>query len=403
MTDFKKIDNSIPVAPLALVVHESAASLGRDVDRLIASKRKRGREQFVESNVIEGYSNKSYIVDMKCTRFGTGEGKAVFDESVRGKDVFILIDICNNSLTYKMNGFINHMSPDDLYQDLKRIIGAIAGKAKRINVIMPFLYEGRQHKRNSRESLDCAFMLDELYNMGIDNFITFDAHDPRVANSIPLSGFDNYTPPYQFIKALLGAEDDLIIDKDHLVVISPDEGALDRSVYFANVLGVNTGMFYKRRDYSKVENGKNPIVAHEFLGDDIDGKDVIVMDDMISSGESMLDTARQLKEMNAKRVFICCTFGLFTNGLRLFDEAYEKCYFDKVVTTNLNYFPQELKTKPYYIEADMSGFLADVVDFMNHDVSMSNVHTPADKIHDVINRYNQRQNYDFEDAGKKDT
>ena len=403
MTDFKKIDNSIPVAPLALVVHESAASLGRDVDRLIASKRKRGREQYVESDVIEGYSNKSYIVDMKCTRFGTGEGKAVFDESVRGKDVFILIDICNNSLTYKMNGFINHMSPDDLYQDLKRIIGAIAGKAKRINVIMPFLYEGRQHKRNSRESLDCAFMLDELYNMGIDNFITFDAHDPRVANSIPLSGFDNYTPPYQFIKALLGAEDDLIIDKDHLVVISPDEGALDRSVYFANVLGVNTGMFYKRRDYSKVVNGKNPIVAHEFLGDDIDGKDVIVMDDMISSGESMLDTARQLKEMNAKRVFICCTFGLFTNGLRLFDEAYEKCYFDKVVTTNLNYFPQELKTKPYYIEADMSGFLADVVDFMNHDVSMSNVHTPADKIHDVINRYNQRQNYDFEDAGKKDT
>lgn len=403
MTDFKKIDNSIPVAPLSLVVHESAASLGRDVDRLIASKRKRGREQFVESNVIEGYSNKSYIVDMKCTRFGTGEGKAVFDESVRGKDVFILIDICNNSLTYKMNGFINHMSPDDLYQDLKRIIGAIAGKAKRINVIMPFLYEGRQHKRNSRESLDCAFMLEELYNMGIDNFITFDAHDPRVANSIPLSGFDNYTPPYQFIKALLGAEDDLIIDKDHLVVISPDEGALDRSVYFANVLGVNTGMFYKRRDYSKVVNGKNPIVAHEFLGDDIDGKDVIVMDDMISSGESMLDTARQLKEMNAKRVFICCTFGLFTNGLRLFDEAYEKCYFDKVVTTNLNYFPQELKTKPYYIEADMSGFLADVVDFMNHDVSMSNVHTPADKIHDVINRYNQRQNYDFEDAGKKDT
>jgi ribose-phosphate pyrophosphokinase len=403
MTDFKKIDNSIPVAPLALVVHESAASLGRDVDRLIVSKRKRGREQFVQSDVIEGYLNKSFLVDMKCTRFGTGEGKAVFDESVRGKDVFILIDICNNSLTYKMNGFINHMSPDDLYQDLKRIIGAIAGKAKRINVIMPFLYEGRQHKRNSRESLDCAFMLDELYNMGIDNFITFDAHDPRVANSIPLSGFDNYTPPYQFIKALLGAEDDLIIDKDHLVVISPDEGALDRSVYFANVLGVNTGMFYKRRDYSKIVNGKNPIVAHEFLGDDIDGKDVIVMDDMISSGESMLDTARQLKEMNAKRVFICCTFGLFTNGLRLFDEAYEKCYFDKVVTTNLNYFPQELKTKPYYIEADMSGFLADVVDFMNHDVSMSNVHTPADKIHDVINRYNQRQNYDFEDAGKKDT
>ena len=400
-TDFRKIENSIPVAPLVIAVHDSAASLGRDVDRIISSKRKKDRTQYEGSPVIEGYCRKSYIVDMQCTRFGTGEGKAVFEESVRGKDVFILIDICNNSLTYRMNGFINHMSPDDLYQDLKRMIAAAAGKAKRINVIMPFLYEGRQHKRNSRESLDCAFMLDELYHMGIDNFITFDAHDPRVANAIPLSGFDNYTPPYQFIKALLGSEDDLIIDKDHLVVISPDEGALDRSVYFANVLCVNTGMFYKRRDYSKIVNGKNPIVAHEFLGDDIDGKDVIVMDDMISSGESMLDTARQLKEMNAKRVYICCTFGLFTNGLKAFDEAYEKCYFDKVVTTNLNYFPPELKTKPYYIEADMSGFLADIIDFMNHDVSMSNVHTPAEKIHDVINKYNKRQNFDFDDVKKK--
>ena len=402
MTDFKKIDNSIPLAPLVMVVHDSALPLGQEVDRLLVSKRKKGRDRYVGNPVIEGYSRETYITDAKCTRFGSGEGKAVFNESVRGKDVFILIDICNNSLTYKMNGFTNHMSPDDLYQDLKRIIGAIAGKAKRVNVIMPFLYEGRQHKRNSRESLDCAFMLDELYNMGIDNFITFDAHDPRVANSIPLSGFDNYTPPYQFIKALLGSEEDLIIDKEHLVVISPDEGALDRSVYFANVLGVNTGMFYKRRDYSKIVNGKNPIVAHEFLGDDIDGKDVIVMDDMISSGESMIDTARQLKEMNAKRVFICCTFGLFTNGLKQFDEAYEKCYFDKVVTTNLNYFPPELKSKPYYIEADMCGFLADVIDFMNHDVSMSNVHTPADKIHDVINKYNQRQIFDFEEGGKKD-
>ena len=400
-TDFRKIENSIPVAPLAIAVHESAASLGRDVDRIISSKRKKDRTQSEGSPVIEGYCRKSYIVDMECTRFGTGEGKAVFEESIRGKDVFMLIDICNNSLTYRMNGFINHMSPDDLYQDLKRMIAAAAGKAKRINVIMPFLYEGRQHKRNSRESLDCAFMLDELYHMGIDNFITFDAHDPRVANAIPLSGFDNYTPTYQIIKALLGSEDDLIIDKDHLVVISPDEGALDRSVYFANVLCVNTGMFYKRRDYSKIVNGKNPIVAHEFLGDDIDGKDVIVMDDMISSGESMLDTARQLKEMNAKRVYICCTFGLFTNGLKAFDEAYEKCYFDKVVTTNLNYFPPELKTKPYYIEADMSGFLADIIDFMNHDVSMSNVHTPAEKIRDVINKYNKRQNFDFDEVKKK--
>lgn len=394
------LDNSIPVAPLALIVHDSALTLGRDVDKILSKKRKNQREQFANNPAIEGYYKETYISDARCARFGTGEGKAVINESTRGKDVFILVDICNNSLTYKMNGFINHMSPDDLYQDLKRIIGAIAGKARRINVIMPFLYEGRQHKRSSRESLDCAFMLSELYRMGIDNFITFDAHDPRVANSIPLSGFDNYTPPYQYVKALLQAEQDLIIDKDHLVVISPDEGALDRSVYFANVLGVNTGMFYKRRDYSKIVNGKNPIVAHEFLGDSIDGKDVIVMDDMISSGESMIDTARQLKEMNAKRVFFCCTFGLFTNGLKLFDEAYEKCYFDKVVTTNLNYLPPELKSRPYYVEADMSNFLADIIDFMNHDVSMSNVHTPADKMHEIINKYNERQNFDFDGDGK---
>jgi len=400
MADYNQIENSIPVAPLAIIAHDSAATLGRDIDSFISKKRKKYREKFVNNPVIVDYYKDSYIEEVRCARFGTGEGKAVLSESVRGKDVFILIDICNNSLTYRMNGFTNYMSPDDLYQDLKRIIGAMAGKARRINVIMPFLYEGRQHKRNGRESLDSAIMLEELYNMGIDNFITFDAHDPRVANSIPLNGFDNYTPPYQFIKALLNSEQDLIIDKEHLVVISPDEGALDRSVYFANVLGVNTGMFYKRRDYSKIVNGKNPIVAHEFLGDDIDGKDVIVMDDMISSGESMIDTARQLKEMNAKRVFICCTFGLFTNGLKMFDEAYEKCYFDKVVTTNLNYLPPELKGKPYYVEADMSKFLADIIDFMNHDVSMTNVHTPAEKIQEVINRYNQRQSFDFDGDGK---
>ncbi|MCR5800039.1 MAG: ribose-phosphate pyrophosphokinase [Lachnospiraceae bacterium] len=396
MSDYRALNNAIPVAPLALVVMKSAESLGKDVDSIISKKRKNSREQFVNTPSIIDYYKKSYIVDVRCDRFGSGEGKAVFNESIRGKDIYILIDVCNNSITYKMNGFTNYMSPDDHYQDLKRVIGACAGKARRINVIMPFLYEGRQHKRSSRESLDCAIMLDELYNMGIDNFITFDAHDPRVANSIPISGFDNYTPPYQFIKALLSCEEDLIIDKEHLMVISPDEGALNRSVYFANVLGVNTGMFYKRRDYTKVINGKNPIVAHEFLGDGVDGKDVIIMDDMISSGESMIDTARQLKGMNAKRVFICCTFGLFTSGLKMFDEAYEKCYFERVVTTNLNYLPPEIKERPYYVEADMSRFVADVVDFMNHDVSMSYVHTPEDKIHDIINKYNMRQNFDFD-------
>ena len=276
------------------------------------------------------------------------------------------------------------------------MIAAANGKAKRINVIMPFMYEGRQHKRSGRESLDCAYALEELRDMGVSNFITFDAHDPRVANATPLNGFDNFTPPYQFMRALLETEEDLLVDKDHMIVISPDEGALARAIYFANVLGVNTGMFYKRRDYSTIINGKNPIVAHEFLGDNIDGKDVVIIDDMISSGESMLDTSRQLKEMNAKRVFICCTFGLFTNGLAAFDEAYEKCYFDKVITTNLSYQPPELKTKPYFVEASMSKFLASIIDFMNHDVSLSNVHEPTEKIHEILAQYNNRENVELD-------
>lgn len=326
-------------------------------------------------------------------RFGSGEGKGIVRESVRGKDLFIIVDVCNHSLTYSINGYTNHRSPDDNYQDLKRMISSAAGKAHRINVVMPFLYEGRQHKRTSRESLDCAYMLTELADMGVNNFITFDAHDPRVQNATPLNGFDNFTPPYQFMRALLDTEDDLIIDQEHTIVISPDEGALDRAVYFGNVLGVNTGMFYKRRDYSTIVNGKNPIVAHEFLGDNIDGKDVIIIDDMISTGESMLDTARQLKEMNAKRVFICCTFGLFTNGLESFDKAYENCWFDRVITTNLTYQPPEIYTRPYYTEADMSKFLASIIDFMNHDVSMSHVMTPTEKINEILARYNNREEY----------
>ena len=294
-----------------------------------------------------------------------------------------------------MNGFENHMSPDDIYSDLKRIIAAIDGKCYRINVIMPFLYEGRQHRRTGRESMDAAYMLKELRNMGMVNFVTFDAHDPRVQNSIPLSGFDNLLPPYQFIKALLSHEDDLIVDEDHMVVISPDEGALDRAIYFANVLSLNTGTFYKRRDYSKIVNGKNPIVAHEFLGDKVDSKDVVIIDDMISSGGSMLDTARQLKEMNARRVYICTTFGLFTDGLKGFDEAYEKGYFDKVITTNLTYLPPEIYDKPYFIEADMCKFIASIIDFINHDSSMSNVLDNTQKMHAVLEDYNLRRNIEI--------
>ena len=397
MPNLRSLENALPVAPLKLVVMDSAKTMGEEINNYLVEYRKNIKNTFSKDTGIQGYIEDSYLALAECPRFGTGEGKGVFKESIRGKDLFILVDVCNHSLTYTINGHTNHKSPDDHYQDLKRIIAAATGKAHRINVIMPFLYEGRQHKRSARESLDCAFMLEELYNMGIDNFITFDAHDPRICNAIPLKGFDNYITPYQFIRALLDVEKDLIIDKDHLVVISPDEGALNRTVFFANVLGVNTGMFYKRRDYTTIVNGKNPIVAHEFLGDNLEGKDVIILDDMISSGESMIDTARQLKEMHANRVFICCTFGLFTNGLEAFDEAYEKGHFEKVVTTNLNYLPPEIYDRPYYVQANMSKFIASIIDFMNHDVSMDNIHTPADKIHQILDRYNKRLPLDIED------
>ncbi|MBE5869533.1 MAG: ribose-phosphate pyrophosphokinase [Lachnospiraceae bacterium] len=395
MANLRELENAMPVAPLKIVALPSAAKLGRQVNDYLVSFRKTLKNDKVKKDpAFHGYIESNYLTDVECPRFGSGEAKAVFHESIRGKDLFIIVDVCNHSITYNMGGYTNHMSPDDHYQDLKRVIAACEGKAHRINVIMPFLYESRQHKRSGRESLDCAYALEELRDMGIANFVTFDAHDPRVQNAIPLNGFDNFTPPYQFLKALLKAEEDLIVDKDHLVVISPDEGALDRAIYFATVLGVDTGMFYKRRDYSTIVNGKNPIVAHEFLGDNIEDKDVIIIDDMISSGESMLDTARQLKAMHARRVFICCTFGLFTNGLKGFDEAYEKCYFDKVVTTNLAYLPPEIYNKPYFVEADMSKFMASIIDFMNHDVSLSNTLATTEKIHSILDSYNNRLPYE---------
>ena len=393
MPNLHELEAAIPVAPLKIVATESAVGMADSVNRYLIEFRKTVNNLAKNDPAFQGYVEDNYLAKASCPRFGTGEGKGFFMESIRGKDIFFLVDVCNHSITYRMNGYINHKSPDDHYQDLKRLIAASYGKAHRINVIMPFLYEGRQHKRNGRESLDCAYAIEELRNMGVSNLITFDAHDPRVQNAAPLAGFDNFTPPYQFIRALLHTEKNLIIDKYHTIVISPDEGALDRAVYFANVLGVDTGMFYKRRDYSTIINGKNPIVAHEFLGDNIDGKDVIIIDDMISSGGSMIDTAKQLKSMNAKRVFICCTFGLFTDGLKAFDEAYEKCYFDKIVTTNLTYQPPELLERPYYVEADMSKFLASIIDFMNHDSSMANVSTPTDKIQELLAKYNNREEY----------
>ena len=395
MPNLRKLENAMPVAPLKIVAMDSSVKIVKSVDHYLVDFRKKMDSKLKTDPAFRGYLEPTYLMDVQCPRFGTGEAKAVFKESVRGVDLFILVDVCNNSITYRMNGYINHMSPDDHYQDLKRIISAATGKARRINVIMPYLYEGRQHKRNTRESLDCAYALEEMTSMGVSNIVTFDAHDPRVQNATPLCGFDNFSAYYQFLKALLNGEDDMIIDKDHTVVISPDEGALDRAIYFANVLGVDAGMFYKRRDYSTIVNGKNPIVAHEFLGDDIDGKDVIIIDDIISSGESMLDTAKQLKKMNAKRIFILATFGQFNNGTEAFDKAYEQCVFDKIITTNLIYTPESIKSKPYYLEADVSKFIAQIIDFMNHDISVANVMTSTDKIHEVVDKYNKRIGYEI--------
>lgn len=397
MPNLQEIERALPVAPLKIAALPSAKAFGRRINNYLVEFRKSlHNDRLKQDPAFRGYSEDNYLVDLETFRFGSGEGKALFRESIRGKDLFLLVDVCNHSITYNMNGFTNHMSPDDHYQDLKRVIMACNGKARRINVIMPFLYESRQHKRSGRESLDCAYALRELRDMGISNFITFDAHDPRVQNAIPLSGFDNFTTPYEFIKVLLNAENDLIVDKEHLIVISPDEGALDRAIYCASVLGVDTGMFYKRRDYSTIINGRNPIVAHEFLGDSIDSKDVIVMDDIISSGQSMLDTARQLKAMNARRVYLCSTFGLFTDGLKAFDEAYELGYFDKVVTTDLTWLPPGLYTKPYFIEADMSKFVASLINFMNHDASLNNVMATTERIHGILEDYNNRVNLDLD-------
>lgn len=391
MPNLQPLFHSIPIAPLKLATLEGCRDLAEQVNHYLVSYRHNSPTLQIQNDNLQGYAADTYLVDCACPRFGSGEGKGVLNESIRGCDLFIMVDVTNYSLTYSVCGHTNHMSPDNHFQDLKRIISAANGKARRINVIMPFLYEGRQHKRSKRESLDCALMLQELVDMGVSNIITFDAHDPRVSNSIPLHGFDSFMPTYQFLKALVDSVPDFVIDNDHLMIISPDEGAMGRAVYFSNILGVDMGMFYKRRDYSTIVNGKNPIVAHEFLGDDVKGKDVIIIDDMISSGESMLDVAKQLKEREAGRVFVCTTFGLFTDGLEKFDEYYENGYITKVVTTNLNYRPEALLTRPYYQEADMSKFLASIIDFLNHNVSISAVQSPTDKIHKLLERYKNGQ------------
>ena len=387
MPNIKLMEIRLPVAPLKIGALESCRELGEKVNDYIVQFRKSTMDKNTDSPLYYNYLRDNYLIDCPCPRFGSGEAKGLLTESIRGTDLFLMVDVCNHSLTYSVNGHLNHMSPDDHFQDLKRIIAAANGKAHRVNVLMPFLYESRQHKRSTRESLDCAVMLQELISLGVDNILTFDAHDPRVQNAIPISGFDNIQPTYQFVKSLVEQCDDVHFDNDHLMVISPDEGAMQRAIYMANVVGVDVGMFYKRRDYSTVVNGKNPIVAHEFLGDDVTGKDVIIVDDMISSGESMLDVAKQLKERNAGRVFVCTTFGLFTDGFDKFDEYYEKGYINKVVTTNLTYLPPVLYEKPYFVKADMSKFLALIIDSLNHDVTIGSVMNPTDKIHALLEKH----------------
>lgn len=382
----RNLDN-IPAGTLGIIAIDGCQAMGKEVDHFITTWRHEDGHKFMDDVVFSGYQRDSYLVNAHVPRFGSGEAKGVIDESVRGMDLYILVDVCNYSLTYSMSGNTNHMSPDDHYQNLKRIIAAVGGKAKRINVIMPFLYESRQHKRSSRESLDCALALQELTHMGVDNIITFDAHDPRVQNAIPLSGFETVRPTYQFVKGLSDRYDDLIIDSDHMMAISPDEGATERAVYLANVLNLDMGMFYKRRDYTRVVNGRNPIVAHEFLGSSVEGKDVIILDDMISSGDSILDVAKQLKSRNAKRIFAAATFGLFTNGLDKFDEAYESGLIDGVLTTNLIYQTPELLSRPYYINCDMSKYVALMIDTLNHDGSISDILDPSERIQVCVEEY----------------
>ena len=386
----EKIIETIPVGPLGLIPLKSCTELGDKVNAYLVDWRRERESEHKSTIAFSGYQRDSYIINAVTPRFGTGEGKGLVTESIRGDDLYIMVDICNYSLTYSLFGMTNHMSPDDHFQDLKRVIAAAAGKAHRINVIMPFLYESRQHRRSGRESLDCAIALQELVNMGVDNIITFDAHDPRVQNSIPLHGFETVQPSYQFIKGLFKAEPELEITNDNTMVISPDAGGTARAIYLANVLGVDMGMFYKRRDYSTIIDGRNPIVAHEFLGTDVAGKNMIIIDDMISSGDSMLEVAALLKSKGAGKIFMCSTFGLFTNGMEKFDKAFERGEFDRLLTTNLVYQPDELLRKQYYVNCDMSKYIALLIDTLNHDASISKLLNPVERINKLMVKHKKQ-------------
>ena len=388
----KRILDNAPFGQLGLITASGCSQMGTEIDQYLIQWRAERQHEHADSPVFAGYQRPSYIINSKVPRFGTGEAKGVIDQSVRGMDLYLLVDVVNYSETYRMFSFDNHMSPDDHFQNLKRVIAAVAGKARRITVIMPYLYESLQSKRTSRESLDCAIALQELVSMGVDNIITFDAHDPRVQNAIPLNGFDTVQPAYQFIKGLLRSVDDLKIDSDHMLIISPDEGGMKRAVYFANVLGLDMGMFYKRRDYTRLVDGNYPIVAFEFLGSSVKDKDMVVIDDMVSSGDSALEVAAALKKRGARRVFIFATFGLFTSGLEKFDKAYENGIIDRIYTTNLIYQSPELLERPWHYSCDLSKFIAYIIDTLNHDSSLSDLLDPAERIWKIVAEYKEKHN-----------
>ena len=385
MSNSERNLETLPTGSLGIIPLQSCQELGEKVDKYLVKWRDERQHQHQNDAAFMGYKRDSYIIEAVTPRFGSGEAKGMIKETVRGYDLYLMVDVTNYSLTYSLCGQTNHMSPDDHYQDLKRIIAAIGGKARRITVIIPFLYESRQHRRSTRESLDCALALQELVAMGVDNIITFDAHDPRVQNAIPLKGgFETVQPAYQFIKGICKNVPDLQIDSDHMMIISPDEGAMQRAVYFSNILGVDMGMFYKRRDYSKIVDGRNPIVAHEYLGNSMEGKDVFVADDIISSGESVLDIAYALKAKKARRFFAYGTYGLFTNGFVKFDKAYEDGYISGVFGTNLTYRSPELLKRPWFHEVDVSKYIAYFIASINHDVSISTVIDPHEKIKTLL-------------------
>jgi len=381
----------IPVGPLGIIATQGSKELSEMINSHIVKRRREFFKNHPEKVTAEGFIKNSFLISTECIRFATGEGKAKITESVRGHDIFILSDPGNYSCKYKLFGMEHPMSPDDHFQDIKRVISAIGGKARRITVIMPLLYEGRQHKRLARESLDCAVALQELERLGVDNIITFDAHDPRVQNAIPLAGFENLYPHFQIIRALLETEKDLIVDRSRMIVVSPDEGGMERNLYYANILGLDLSTFYKRRDYTKVVNGKNPIIKHEYLGEPVEGKDVLICDDIISSGESMLDIAIELKKRKARNIYLSATYALFTEGIQAFDKAYEEGIIKRLYATNLTYRRKELLERPWYVDVDMSDFLAYLIDVLNFDQSISPLIDPSDKINKLLKEHGIRK------------